>query len=209
MPSPAIDIDTLLTDEEENLKLEQISTTHPGILDLLGDPGNLLYAEPHSMAEHFDTMMLGAHAIGQLPNWGHCKDCKALAHVYEDEARQTCQKILRCLDVRVLDGDLIVPTCLRMPTLILPMGHFMQLYYHPDAQGRYASQFPSGGQGFLQPRGDIQQSIIPRGFRVLPDDIWEVVDAYFHRQELEDRANRDADDDQEMSTDMEATVTVR
>ena len=58
-------------------------------------------------------------------------------------------------------------------------------------------------------RGDIQESIIPRGFRVLPDDIREVVDAYFHRQELEDKAGRDADNDQKMSTDMEATVTVR
>ena len=96
-----------------------------------------------------------------------------------------------------------------MPTLILPTGHFIQLYYNLDAQGRYASQFPSGGQGFLQPRGDIRESIIPRGFRVLPDDIREVVDAYFHRQELEDKAGRDADDDQEMSTDMEAAVTVR
>ena len=35
------------------------------------------------------------------------------------------------------------------------------------------------------------------------------MDAYFHRQELEDRANRDADDDQEMSTDTEAAMTVR
>ena len=70
-------------------------------------------------------------------------------------------------------------------------------------------QFPSGGQGFLQPRGDIQQSIIPRGFRALIDDIREVVDAYFHRQELEDRVNRDVDDNQEMSTDTEAAMTVR
>ena len=100
MPLPAIDIDTLLTDKEENLKLEQISTTHPGILDLLGDPGNPLYAEPHSMAKHFDAMMLGAHSVGQLPNQGCCRDPEALA-----------------------------------PTLILPTGHFMQLYYNPDAQG--------------------------------------------------------------------------
>ena len=177
MPLPAIDIDALLTNEEENLKLEQISTTHPGILDLLGEPGNLLYAEPHSMAEHFDTMMLGAHSVGQLPNQGHCKDPEALTRVYEDEARQACQKILRCLDIRVLDGDLLVSTCLRMPTLILPTGCYMQLYYNPDAQGRYALQFPSGSQGFLQPRGDIQQSIIPRGFRALHNDIREVVDA--------------------------------
>ena len=77
-----------------------------------------------------------------------------------------------------------------MPTLILPMGHFMQLYYNPEAQGRYALQFPSSSQGFLQPRGDIQQSIIPRGFRALPDDIREVVDAYFHRQELEDQGKQ-------------------
>ena len=135
MPSPAIDIDALLTDEEENLKLEQISATHPRILDLLDDPGNPLYTKPHSMAEHFDAMMLGACSVGQLPNRGHCRDPEALTCVYEDEARQACQKILRCLDVRVLDRDLIVPTCLRMPTPILPTGHFMQLYYNPDAQG--------------------------------------------------------------------------
>ena len=93
--------------------------------------------------------------------------------------------------------------------LILPTGCFMQLYYNPDAQGRYASQFPSGSQGFLQPRGDIRESIVPRGFRALPDDIQEVVDAYFHREELEDKAGRDVDDDQEMSTDTEVAVTVR
>ena len=44
---------------------------------------------------------------------------------------------------------------------------------------------------------------------MLPNDIWKVVDAYFHREELEDKAGRDMDDDQEMSTDMEAAVTVR
>ena len=135
MPLQAIDIDTLPTDEEVRAKLEQISATHPRILDLLGDPGNPLYAEPHSMAKHFDAMMLGTCSVGQLPNRGHCRDPEALARVYEDEARQACQKILRCLDVRVLDGDIIVPTCLRTPTLILPTGRFMQLYYNPDAQG--------------------------------------------------------------------------
>ena len=179
-PWSTIDLDALLTDEEENLKLKQISATHPGILDLLGNPGNLLYTEPHSMAEHFDTMMIGARSVGQFPSRGCCRDLEALARVYEDEARQVCQKILQCLDVRVLDGNLIVPTCLRMPTLILPTGHFMQLYYNPDIQGRYASQFPSDGRGFLQSRGDIRESIIPRGFRVLPADVREAVDAFFH-----------------------------
>ena len=73
--------------------------------------------------------------------------------------------------MRVMDGDLVVPTCLRTPTLILPARHFVQLYYDPDAQGQYASDFPTGGQGFLQPRGDIRTSIIPRNFRILPDDV--------------------------------------
>ena len=209
MPLPAIDIDALLTNKEENLKLEQISTTHPGILDLLGNPGNPLYAKPHSMAKHFDAMMIGTRSVGQLPNQGHCRDPETLTCVYEDKARQACQKILRCLDMRVLDSDRVVLTCLPMPTLILPTGRLMQLYYKLDAQGRYASQFPSSGQGFLQPRGDIQECIIPRGFRALPHDIREVVDAYFHREELEDKVGRDVDDDQEMSTDMEAAVTVR
>ena len=78
MPLPAIDINTLLTDEEENLKLEQINATHLGILDLLGDPGNPLYAKPHSMAEHFDAMMIGTHSIGELPSRGHCRDLRCL-----------------------------------------------------------------------------------------------------------------------------------
>ena len=93
--------------------------------------------------------------------------------------------------------------------LILPTSHFMQMYYNPDAQGHYASQFPSGSQGFLQPRGDIRESIVPKGFRALHVDMREAVDTYFHREELENEAHRDADGDQEMSSDMEAAATVR
>ena len=84
-------------------------------------------------------------------------------------AMHYCQKILRCLDMRVMDGDLIVPTCLRMPMLILLARRFVQLYYDAEAQGQYASDFPTRGQGFLQPRGDIRMSIVPRNFRILPD----------------------------------------
>ena len=73
--------------------------------------------------------------------------------------------------MRVMDGDLIVPTCLRTPTLILLARRFVQLYYDPEAQGQYASDFPTRDQGFLQPRGDIRMSIIPRNFRILPNDV--------------------------------------
>ena len=204
---PPVNLATLLDDEEENLKLWQINVMHVSIMDLLGDPGNPLYAEPHSMAEHYDTMLAGAHALSDLPERTCCRDSSATAQVHEDEAQQVCQKILRCLDMRVMDGDLVVPTCLRTPTLILLAGRFVQLYYDPDAQGQYASHFPTGGQGFLQPRGDIRMSIVPRNFRILPTDVREVVDLYFHREGLEAEKNQDSDDC--MSTDTEATNTVR
>ena len=193
-PMPSVDIAALLDDEEENLKLRQINVTHVSIMDLLGDPGNPLYAEPHSMAEHYDAMLVGARALSNLPKRTRCRDSSATAQVHEDEAKQVCQKILRCLDMRVMDGDLIVPTCLRTPTLILPARHFVQLYYDPDAQGQYASDFPTRGQGFLQPRGDIRMSIIPRNFRILPDHVQEVVDLYFHREGLEAQENQENDD---------------
>ena len=64
---PPVDLATLLDDEEENLKLRQINVMHASIMDLLADPGNPLYAELHSMAEHYDAMLVGARALGDLP----------------------------------------------------------------------------------------------------------------------------------------------
>ena len=168
---PAIDLAALLDDKEENLKSEQMNLTHASIMELLGDPGNPLYAKPHSMAEHFDAMLAGTRTIGKLPGHTRCRDGDVTARVYEDETRQVCQKILRSLDMRVMDGELIMPTCLRTPTLILPTGRFMKLYYNPDNQGQYTSQFPVDGQGFMQPRGDIRASIVPRDFRQLPANV--------------------------------------
>ena len=206
-PMPRVDLTALLDEEEENLKLRQINVMHASIMDLLGDPGNPLYAEPHSMAEHYDVMLVGAHALGNLPKRTHCRDSSVTARVHEDKAQQVCQKILRCLDMRVMDGDLVGPTCLRMPTLILPAGRFVQVYYDPDAQGQYASHFPPGGQGFLQPREDIRMSIIPRNFRIIPADVRKVIDLYFHREGLEAEENHESDDC--MSTDTEAANTVK
>ena len=204
---PSVDLATLLDNEEENLKLWQINVTHVCIMDLLGDPGNPLYAEPHSMTEHYNAMLVGTRALGDLPERTSCRDSSAMARVHEDKAQQVCQKILRCLDMRVMDGDIIVPTCLRKPMLILPARRFVQLYYDPDAQGHYASDFPTRDQGFLQPRGDIRTSIIPRNFRMLPDDVREVVDLYFNREGLEAQENWESDNC--MSTDKEAAKTVR
>ena len=171
MPLPVIDLTALLTKEEENLKPEQMNMSHASVMDLLGNPGNPLYAKPLSMAEHFDVITAGACAIGELPGQTHCRDKDATARVYKDEAKQVLQKILRYLDMRKMDGDLIVLTCLQMPTLILPASHFVVMYYDPNIQGQYASHFPTRGQGFMQPRGDIRTSIVPRNFRVLPADV--------------------------------------
>ena len=44
MPLLVIHVEVILMDPEENLKLEQIRGTHPGIMDLLGNPGSPLYA---------------------------------------------------------------------------------------------------------------------------------------------------------------------
>ena len=59
----------------------------------------------------------------------------------------------------------------------------------------------------MHPRGDIKTSIVPRNFHVLPTDVREVVDQYFHREELERRV--DLDEEESMSTDTEAAETVR
>ena len=90
---PAISLTALLTDQEENLKPEQMNVSHMSIMDLLGDPGNPLYAKPHSMAEHFNAMTAGARAIGKLPSQTHCRDNDATTRIYEDEAKQVHKKI--------------------------------------------------------------------------------------------------------------------
>ena len=87
-----MDIAALLDDKEENLKLRQVNVTHVSIMDLLGDPGNPLYAELHSMAEHYDAMLVCACALGNLPECTRCRDSSTTAQVHEDEAQQVCQK---------------------------------------------------------------------------------------------------------------------
>ena len=87
MPLPAIDLAALLTYKEENLKPEHINVSHVSAMDLLGNPGNPLYAEPLGMAEHFDAMTAGTRAIGELPGRTCCRDNDATAQVYEDGAK--------------------------------------------------------------------------------------------------------------------------
>ena len=204
---PSVDIAALLDGEEENLRLRQMDVMHVSIMDLLGGPCGPLYAEPHSMAEHYNAMLVGARALSDLPEHTHCRDSSAMAQVHEDEAQQVCQKILRYLDMRVMDGDLIVPACLGTPMLILPARRFVRLCCDPEARGQCASDFPAGGRGFLQPRGDIGTSIVPGNFRMLPDDVREVVSLCFHGEGLDVQESREGDEC--VSADTEAANTVR
>ena len=50
-------------------------------------------------------------------------------------------------------------------------------------------------------------SIVPRDFHELPANVQELIDQYFHREELDRRADRD--EEECMSTDTVATETVR
>ena len=61
---------------------------HASVMELLGNPGNPLYAEPHSMAEHFDALLAGTRAIGELPGCTCCRGSDVTVRVYEDETTQ-------------------------------------------------------------------------------------------------------------------------
>ena len=204
-PMPSIDVTTLLNEEEENLKLRQIDMTHVSIMELLGDPGNPLYAEPHSMAEHFDAMLVGARALSNLPKHSHCKNSSAMARVLEDEAQQVCQKILRCLDMRVMDDDLVVPTCLEHQRLSSRPG---ALYSCTMTWMLRVSTPPTsllGAEDSYSPGGTLEWLLSPGTSESFPMTFGK--SSIFHREGLEAKGNRDSDDC--MSTDTEAANTAR
>ena len=84
-PLPPINIDTLKEDTKENMQPEQMKASHLGAMQLLDDPGSPLYAEPLSMGEYYDTMLMGARHIAYMPLCPCCRSHNALAKVYLDE----------------------------------------------------------------------------------------------------------------------------
>ena len=58
--------------------------------------------------------------------------------------------------MRVMDGDLIIPTCLWTLTLILPTGHFMQMYYDPGRSGAVRLPIPGRQSGLYAALGEYQ-----------------------------------------------------
>ena len=134
---------------------------------------------PIAWQKHFDALIAGTRAIGELPGHMRCKDGDTTARVHDEEATQVRQKILQCLDMRVLDRDLVVPTCLRNAYLDPPpLVASCSCTSTRTDKGSTLPSFRRTAKGFLQPRGDIRTSIVPRDFCQLPVDVQPLIDQY-------------------------------
>ena len=132
-------------------------------MDLVGDGDSALYAELASMAQVYNLMHTGACDIGLLPPRSR-KTKKEMSDVYKQERMELLRKILSYKDCRKVDCSIIIPTCLRTPTLVLPPVECMQRYHNPHLQGLFAHKYLENGFGFVQPRGDLRDSIVPPDF---------------------------------------------
>ena len=121
-----------------------------------------------SMAQHYDLMVAGSRHIGYLPDRPSRKTAEGVAELYLQERGELLNKIDSYLDNRKMECNIVVPTCLRTPVLILDPKECMHRYHNPELQGAFPTQFPVEGFGFVQPRNDLRRSIIPPNFRELP-----------------------------------------
>ena len=109
------------------------------------------------------------------------------------------RKILSYKDCRKMDCGIVVPTCLRTPTLVLPSSECMRRYHSPHLQGLFAHKYPENGFGYIQPRGDLRDSIVPPDFRQLPDLATEALQT-LSREDATPRPSPNASTDTEAAT---------
>ena len=105
-------------DDEEIQRMDMFRMFKTG-MEIMGDADSALYAKTSSMAQVYDMMYAGAHDIGLLPPRS-CKTKKETGEVYQQERMELLRKILSYKDCRKVDCGIVVPTCLRMPTLGAP-----------------------------------------------------------------------------------------
>ena len=165
---PRLTVEALVKDPEENERSAKMDLVFKGAMQLLGDPDRVLYAEPVSMAQYYDLMVAGSRHIGYLPDRPSRKTAEGVAELYIKERGELLNKIDGFLQNRKMECGIVVPTCLRTPVLILDPRECMRRYHKPELQGAFPTQFPVEGFGFVQPRNDLRQSIIPPNFRELP-----------------------------------------
>ena len=109
------------------------------------------------------------------------------------------RKILSYKDYRKMDCGIVIPTCLRMPTLVLPPSECMRRYHSQHLQGLFAHKYPENGFGFVQPRGDLRDSIVPLDFQRLPDLATEALQT-LSREDATPRPSPNASTDTEAAT---------
>ena len=197
---PRLSVKSLMkSDEEEIWRADMFRMFKTG-MDIMGDADSALYVEPTSMVQVYDLMHARAHDIGLLPPRSR-KNKEQTKDVYKQERMEVLHKILSYKDCRKVDCGIIVPTCLRTLTLVLPPSKCMRRYHNPHLQGLFAHKYPENGFGFVQPRGDIRDSIVPPDFQRLPELATEALQTLAREESTPGPSPS-------MSTDTEATADV-
>ena len=203
--NPAVDdlrlsVKALMKSNEEEIRRADMFHMFKTGMDIMGDADSTLYAEPTSMVQVYDLMHAGAHDIGLLLPQS-CKNKEQTKDVYKQERMEVLHKILSYKDCRKVDCRIIVPTCLRTLTLVLLPSECMRRYHNPHLQGLFVHKYPENGFDFVQPRGDIRDSIVLPDFRQLTELATEALQT-LTREESTPRPSPS------MSTDTEATAHV-
>ena len=197
---PQLSVNALMKDNKEEIRRADMFRMFKTGMDLMGDADSALYAELTLMAQVYDLMHAGARDIGLLQPWSH-KTKKETSDIYKKERMELLQKILSYKDCQKVDCGIVVPTCLRTPMLMLPPSECMRRYHHPYLQGLFAHTYPENGFGFVQPRADLRDSIVPPDFQWLHMLATEVLQT-LAREDSTPGPSLDA------STDTEATTHI-
>ena len=157
--NPRLSVKALMKDDEEEIQRADMFCMFKTGMDLMGDANNTLYAEPTSMVQVYNLMHARAPDIGLLPPRSH-KTKKETSDVYKQERMELLCKILSYKDCHKVGCRIVMPTCLRTLTLVLLPPECMRRYHNPHLQGFFAHKYPENGFSFVQPRGDIRDSIV-------------------------------------------------
>ena len=107
---PRLSVDTLVRSPEENERSAQMENVYEGAMQLLGEPDSVLYAEPLSMAQHYDLMVAGSRHIGYLPERSSRKTAEDVAALFLRERGELLTRIRSYVDNRTMECNIIVPT---------------------------------------------------------------------------------------------------
>ena len=160
---PCLSVDALMKDDEEEIQRMDMLGMFKTRMEIMRDADSALYAETSSMAQVYDMMYAGACNIGLLPPRLR-KMKKEMGEVYRQERMELLRKILSYKDCQKVDSGIVVPTCLRTLMLVLPTSECMQRYHNPHLQGLFANKYLENGFGYVQPRGDLRDCIVPPDF---------------------------------------------